>query len=211
VAPDITVALSAPGSRAPSARVKRPASAARTPPRAKARDLGRELEAATAAQARLAAERDALLAERDELRLERDALIVERDGMRRRHTRARKKVTELSGQLKALEASANAGLSEAQHMLEAQRAETSGLRTALESREAGSGDDGRLARELETVVAERDRLAEQARATRPAAIPVRRPLPARSRRRAPVWVARILVLIALCGVLLTLALVSHLA
>ncbi|MDQ6778916.1 MAG: hypothetical protein M3071_22445, partial [Actinomycetota bacterium] len=186
------------------------------PERDKGPDLARELEAAAAERARLAAERDALLAERDELRVDRDALRIERDGLRRQQARARKKVTELQGEMTALEASANVGLSEARDMLAAERAETSRLRMALESREVDPGDHDRLARELETLVAERDRLAEQAsqvRAVRPEAVggPVRRPLPARSARRAPVWVARLFALTAMIAVLLTLALVSHVA
>jgi hypothetical protein len=233
VAPDITVALSAPGSRASSAKGKRPAApaagAASAPARpatrrasqadrarpaveadhGKARDLGRELEASAADRARLAAERD-------KLRLERDALAVERDGMRRQQGRARKKVAELQRELKALEASANAGLSEARETLEAERAETTRLRTVLEAREVEPGEHDRLTRELETLVAERDRLAEhtsQARLARSEAVsvgvPVRRPLPARSARRAPVWVARALVLTAMCAVVLAFAHTLH--
>jgi hypothetical protein len=243
VAPDITIALSTPGSRGSSAKMKRPAEGARAPARpttggagappraparrksqagraqpegkqegAKAREEARELEAAVAAQARLAAERDALLAERDKLRADLDALVVERDGMRRQHTRARKRVTELQGELKALEARAAAGLSEARDMLEAERAQTSRLRAALESGEAKAGDDGRLADELASVVAERDRLAEQvsqARAARPEASPVRRPLPSRSVRRAPVWAARTFALTAMIAVVLAFAHALH--
>jgi len=232
VAPDITIALSPVGSRGSPAKVKRPANGARAPARpparrkgasdaaarpveqerAKARSLAREREAEAAERARLTAERDAVLAERDELRVERDALVVEREGMRRQYGRARKRVTELQGQLKALEASANAGLSEARDMLEAERTEASRLRAALEALEAleaPGGDDPRIARDLEVVIAERDQLARQARAVRPDALAVRRRLPARSAHRAPVWAVRCFALTAMVAVVLAFAHALH--
>jgi hypothetical protein len=237
VASDITVSLSGSGSgpRRSSAPVKRSAAAgkstaARRPPRrkpetdrsssalrderAKTEDLARRLEDAAGDQARLAAARDGLVADRDELRVERDALLVERDGMRRQHTRARKRIAELQRELKALEASAHGGLSEARDLLEAERAETSRLRDALTSHEASAAERGRLARELEGLVEERNRLAAQAGqagAARPEALPARRRVPLRAPRRSPgqVWVVRGFALTALCAVLLTLAVVLH--
>ncbi|HWF49124.1 MAG TPA: hypothetical protein VG294_00655 [Solirubrobacteraceae bacterium] len=236
VAPDITVSLSGSGTRRSSAPVKRSAAAgkgtaARRPPRrkaeterssptlreerAKAEDLTRRLEDAAGDHARLAAARDALAADRDELRVERDALLVERDGMRRQHTRARKRIAELQRELKALEASANAGLSEARDLLEAERAQASRLREALTSQEASAGERDRLARELDGLVQERNELAAQAtqaRAVRPEALPAPRRVPVRAPRRSPaqVWVVRGFALTALCAVLLTLAVVLHL-
>ncbi|HWF72572.1 MAG TPA: hypothetical protein VG186_04460 [Solirubrobacteraceae bacterium] len=258
VAPDITVSLSAPGSRSSPAKVRRPVNGTSAPPRRKAPaerprpaerarpaqgtrpakstrpadgtrppesarpaererpktpDLVRELETAAAERARLLSARDALVAERDELRLERDALIVERDGLRRQQTRARKRLAELQDHVNALEAKGATGLAEARSKLEAQQAETGRLRAALEAHEAHAGDaDGRLARELVAVSAERDRLAQQAnhaRAVRPEAVTVRRALPARSPRRAPVWGVRTAALTAMVAVLLAFAHALH--
>jgi hypothetical protein len=238
VAPDITVSLSGSGSgpRRSSAPVKRSAAAgkstaARRPPRrkaetersssalqeerAKAEDLARRLEDAAGDQARLAAARDGLAADRDELRVERDALLVERDGMRRQHTRARKRIADLQRELKARQASVDAGLSEARDLLAAERAETSRLRDALASHEASAGERERVARELEGLVEERNELAaqaSQARGARPQALPAPRRVPVRTPRRSPgqVWVVRGFALTALCAVLLTLAAVLHL-
>ncbi|HWF36005.1 MAG TPA: hypothetical protein VG295_11550 [Solirubrobacteraceae bacterium] len=245
VAPDITVSLAGSGPRRSSAPVKRrasaPASASATPDagttprraprrkpesdssrtafqeeRAKAEELSRRLEDTMAGQARLVAERDALRVERDELRVERDALLVERDGMRRQHARARKRVTELQRERKALEANANAGLSEARDLLEAERAETTRLRGALETTATAAGERDRLARQLDTLAEERNRLAAQAgggaRPPRPEGPIAPRPIPPHSsaRRRGPVWVVRAAALAAMGAVVLAFAIALHL-
>jgi hypothetical protein len=227
VAPDITVSLSPSGLPGPSPTVKRPTNGARAPARraprrkaeadrerpvpeeegAKARGLARQLEEATAAHARLSAERDALSAERESLRA---------------------RVVELQGQLKAVKASAKRSLAKARDRLEAERAEATRLRSALDTREAAAREDDGLGRELDAVVAERDAIAAEldaavderdwlaAQLTQPPVVrsehrPVRRSMAARPRSRAHVWAVRVLVLIALCAVLATLAVVLHLA
>jgi hypothetical protein len=139
VAPDIVIPLSPPSSVASgprgnhpssnSATAAQPASPRKARPsdraqgaleqeRAKARDLRRGLEDAEGERGRLAAQRDALAAERD--------------GMRREQARSRAHVAELQQQLRTSEESANTGVSEVHDRLEAERAETSRLRAALD-------------------------------------------------------------------------------
>lgn len=205
VAPDITISLATPGSRAPSPTVKRAAKKGKNqarpdPPRTNARDLARQLAETTADNARLAAERERV---------------------RRDHDLVRARVAELESQLRRTQARAKAALSKAKETLEGERAETKRLRGLLARREEIVADRDRLAGELDAAIAERDRLAAQA--SQPATVaPEPRPVPrsvteyrprrvSAGRRREPAWSVRALALIALCAVLVTLAVVLHLA
>jgi hypothetical protein len=169
VARDIVIPLSAPTSstpgqrptgtaatparpeRPPKARTKaRPADRAREAlelERAKARDLRRTLDDAEADRGRLAGQRDALTAERD--------------GMRHEQARSRAQVAELQQRLRSSETNANTGLSETQDELEAERAVTNRLRTALDRHEGVVAERDRLGAERDRLAAERDRLAAE--------------------------------------------------
>jgi hypothetical protein len=165
VARDIVIPLSTPTSvtsgrrrTAASAAPARPEAPAKARPddraraaleqeRAKARDLRRALDDAEADRGRLAAQHDALTAERD--------------GMRHDQARSRAQVAELQQRLRTSETNANAGLSETQDELEAERAEANRLRATLDRRETVAADRDRLGSERDRFAAERDRLAAE--------------------------------------------------
>ncbi len=196
VAPDITVALSPVGSGRSSAKAKRPANGAGTPARRPPRRasqpdvespaLERERANARELGSRLensGAELARLAAERDDLLAQRDELRVERDAL----------LVERDGMRR-------------QHTRARKR--VTELQRELKGLDAGANAGLAEARDLLEV--ERAATASQPRAARSEAASVRRALPPRSPRRAPVWVVRALALIALVTVPVVFALVLHL-